>query len=109
MLARILKSVQYASVPLRQCPSQLGVFTQIKCFSEKINESASNDSINNQKTETDTKLGSFAKAFEEIEQLTKNPNEKPVECVPFKKMLRESNLIDVSHNLTSSKTKNRTN
>lgn len=95
MLARISKSIQYASVPLRQYPSQLAVFTQLKWFCDKVNEKTSTDSTN-QKTEPATKLGSFAQAFKEIEQLVEQPKRKPVENVPFKKMLRESSLIDVS-------------
>lgn len=96
MLARISKSIQSASVPLlRQCPTQLAVFTQIKSFCDKVNQNTTTDSTN-QKDEPATKLGSFAKAFREIEQLVEKPKQKPVENVPFKKMLRESSLIDVS-------------
>lgn len=96
MLARISKSIQYASVPLRQYPSQLAVFTQIKLFCKKVDESPTTDSID-KTTEPATKWGTFAKAFKEIEQMTGESNEKPVvECIPFKKMLRESHLIDVS-------------
>lgn len=100
MLARISKSIQYTSVPLlRQYPSTLASFTQIKSFCEKVNENQSTDSTN-QKAEPAIKLGSFAKAFKEIEQLVEKPIEKPVENVPFKKLLRESNLIDVSESIT---------
>lgn len=96
MLARISKSVQSASVPLlRQYPTQLAVFTQIKSFCNKGNENTPTESTN-QKDEPATKLGSFAKAFKEIEELVEKPREKPVENVPFKQMLRESSLIDVS-------------
>lgn len=96
MLARISKSVQYASVSLRQYPSQLAVFTQIKSFCEKVNENKSTDSTDQKAEPAAIKLGSFAKAFKEIEQLVEKPKEKPIENVPFKKMLRESSLIDVS-------------
>lgn len=95
MLARILKSIQYTNVPPRPYPLQSVIFTQMKWFCEKINESSSNE-LTNQKTEPDTKLGSFAKAYKEIEQLAEKPNKQPVESVPFKKLLKESNLIDVS-------------
>lgn len=96
MLARISKSIQSASVPLlRQYPTQLAVFTQSKSFCSKGNENTTTESTN-QKDDPATKLGSFAKAFKEIEQLVEKPKEKTVENVPFKKMLRESSLIDVS-------------
>lgn len=95
MLARLTKSLQCASA-LRQYPSQLAAFTQIKSFCEKANENTSTDTTNQSAEPAATKLGSFAKAFKEIEQLVDQPKEKPVENVPFKKMLRESTLIDVS-------------
>lgn len=96
MLARIVKSVQGGKVALRQYP-RLAVCLQIRQFSDKIDEtSATNQS--EQKTNTNDKLGSFAKAFQDFEKMNEAPIPAPVDAVPFKKLLRESKLVDVSEN-----------
>lgn len=94
MLARIAKSVQIGTVVFRQCPRS-AVFSQIKHFSDKSNETTTTDS-SEQKVESTEKLGDFAKAFKEIEDLLDAPK-APVESVPFKKLLRESHFVDVSY------------
>lgn len=93
MLARIVKPVQIGIVALRQYP-RCAVSSQIRQFSDKVDETAAN-SQSEQKAQSDDKLGSFAKAFKEFEKIN-DPPKKPVENVSFKKLLRDSKLVDVS-------------
>ncbi|XP_055311108.1 28S ribosomal protein S28, mitochondrial [Sitodiplosis mosellana] len=92
MLARIVKSVQTGSVALRQYP-RAAVYVQIKHFSDK----ADNETVTNSSSEEklSDKLGSFAKAFKEFEQINEKKDETPVHTVPFKKLLRQSKLVDL--------------
>lgn len=93
MLARITRSVQIGNAAFRQYP-RFVLHSQIKQFSDKADETTTKDSSDG-KTESTVKLSGFAKAFEELEKI----NEKPVvqvENVPFKKLLRQSNFVDVS-------------
>lgn len=94
MLARIVKSTQIGSVVLRQYPRS-SICSQIRPFSDKVNQIAE-DNQSEQKAETNDKLGSFAKAFRDFEKLNETPPQKPVENVPFKKLLRDSKFVDVS-------------
>lgn len=91
MLARVIKSTQIGMVALRQYPRSV-VCSQIRQSSDKADEP---NSQSEQKTNSDDKLGSFAKAFIEFEKLNETPR-KPVESISFKKLLRESKLVDVS-------------
>lgn len=94
MFTRITKTVQIGCVSLRQYP-KAAVFTQVKHFSDKPSETTTTD-INEAKVEPNEKLGSFAKAFQDFEKVNDKPTEKPVVNIPFKKLLRESKLVDVS-------------
>lgn len=95
MIARITKSIHIGSVALRQHSRSI-VFSQIKHFSDKTNDSATTESTEQIKIETDKKLGTFAKAFQEIQDMVDKPDKPSVENLPFKKLLRHSNLVDVS-------------
>lgn len=94
MFARIAKSIQIGSIVLRQHPRS-AVISQIKHFSDKSNETTTTES-NEPKVETSEKLGTFAKAFQEIQDIVEKPQTAPVENLPFKKLLRQSHLVDVS-------------
>lgn len=93
MLVRIAKSIQIGTVALRQYPYAATVFAQIKHFSDKADETTTNSPSE----EASKKLGSFAKAFKELEQINEKKDLTPVDTVPFKKLLRQSKLVDVSH------------
>ncbi|XP_031635363.1 28S ribosomal protein S28, mitochondrial [Contarinia nasturtii] len=94
MLARIVKSTQIGSVVLRQYP-RVTVCSQVKHFSDKVDEAAANTSSNEEKVETNNKLGSFAKAFIELEKINEEKEPAPVVQVPFKKLLKDSKFIDL--------------
>lgn len=94
MFARISKSIQIGSIALRQHPRS-AVVSQIKRFSDKSNETTTTEQ-SDQQVETSDKLGTFAKAFQEIQDIAEKPDQTPVENLPFKKLLRQSHLIDVS-------------
>lgn len=94
MFTRITKTVQIGSVALRLHP-KVAIFSQIKQFSDKSNESTPNES-SKLEPNSNEKLGSFAKAFQELEKINDKPIEAPVENIPFKKLLRQSKLVDVS-------------
>lgn len=95
MLVRLAKTVQIGGVVALRTHPKTTVFTQIRQFSDKTNETASKES-NETKSESDIKLGSFAKAFQEFEKINDKPIETPAENVPFKKLLRQSKMVDVS-------------
>lgn len=95
MLVRVAKTVQIGSGFALRTHPKTTVFTQIRQFSDKTNETTSNES-NETKTKSDVKLGSFAKAFQEFEKINDKPIETPAENVPFKKLLRQSKMVDVS-------------
>lgn len=89
MLAGLAKSVQFGSVALKNYP-RLPVYSHVKHFCDKI------DSPTEQKPEVNDKLGSFAKAFNELEQINAEKEAAPVENLSFKKLIRQSTLVDVS-------------
>lgn len=96
MLSRIVRSVQIGSVALRQYPRAI-VYAQTRCFSDNRIDETTTNSPDEQKASD--KLGSFAKAFKELEQINEKKPEAPVDSVPFKKLLRQSKLVDVSLDL----------
>lgn len=93
MLARIVKSVKIGSVALRQYPCS-AVYTQAQHFSDKADNETESSRSSEQKSSD--KLGTFAKAFNELEQINQKKDQTPVDTVPFKKLLRQSKLVDVS-------------
>lgn len=93
MLARIVKSAQVGSVALRQYPRS-ALYAQVKHFSDKADDGTESSRTSEQKSSD--KLGTFAKAFNELEQINEKKDQTPVDTVPFKKLLRQSKLIDVS-------------
>lgn len=93
MLVRIVKSIQIGTVVLRQYPRTTTVYAQIKHFSDKADETTANSPSE----QASNKLGTFAKAFKELEQINEKKDVTPVDTVPFKKLLRQSKLVDVSH------------
>lgn len=96
MLARIAKSVQIGSIAFRQYPRS-AVYSQIKQFSDKVDETTAKTSSDDEQAQKNSdKLGSFAKAFIELENINKTKESAPVDNVPFKKMLKDSNFVDVS-------------
>lgn len=92
MFTRITKYI--GCVAVRQ-NFQYPAIMQLKYFSDKVNDTPSNVT-DEQKTEPTDKLGTFAKAFNEFEEILKKPTKAPTENVPFKKLLRQSAFIDVS-------------
>lgn len=95
MLSRVVKSIQIGSTALKQY-SRLPLCTQIRQFSDIVDGKAAGDTSASN-TETNSKLGSFAKAFEEFEKLNAQAEVAvPVDNIPFKKLFRESKFIDVS-------------
>lgn len=93
MLVGISKSIQIGTSVLRQYPRTATVHAQIKYFSDKADETITNSPSE----QTSNKLGTFAKAFIELEQINEKKNLTPVDTVPFKKLLRQSKLVDVRH------------
>lgn len=92
MLARIAKSVQIGSVALRQY-QRATVYAQIRHFSDKADKTTT---TNPNEQNANDKLGTFAKAFNELEKINEKKDEIPVESASFMKLLRQSKLIDVS-------------
>lgn len=93
MFARVVKSTQIGNLALKQY-SRLAACSQIRQYSDVGDGKAASDS-SEPKAESNSKLGSFAKAFEDLEKINE-PVVAPVENIPFKKLLRESKLVDVS-------------
>lgn len=88
----ISRTVQVTGNNLKKC-NRIAFFQQTKPFSEQPVE----PSKNTEKLEGDKRLDGFAKALNDFEEIVNAPKQpKVVELVPFKKMLRNSKLFDVS-------------
>lgn len=102
MFHLIARSSRVSGIVSKQC-HRLIVTNQIRNFSDKSDDSKTTDTVNTivdeqNKNELDktAKLGGFAKAFNEITELVNKPKQPVEDSVPFKKLLRNSKLIDVS-------------
>lgn len=97
MLRVILRTIQWNNSFLTQYQYQSVAAHQIRKFSDKPeNVDQSQDSEKLQ----ENKLGAFAKAFKELDEIANAPAKEPVaQAVPFKKLLRNSKFIDVSNTI----------
>lgn len=91
MFRLVPRSVQVSKLVWKQC-HQSAVLHSMRSFSDKTDNRQSTEECE----KPSDRLGGFAKAFNEIEQIVNKPQETVVESVPFKKLLRNSKFIDVS-------------
>lgn len=92
MFQIILRTVQVNGNNLRKC-NRIALVQQTKPFSDQPVE----PSKSSEKPEGNDRLGGFAKAFNEFNEIVNAPKQPDiVESIPFKKMLRNSKFFDVS-------------
>lgn len=101
MFHLVARLSRVSGIVSKQC-RRLIATNQIRNFSDKSDEKITDtvgtivDEQNKNELDKTAKLGGFAKAFNEITELVNKPKQPVEDSVPFKKLLRNSNLIDVS-------------
>lgn len=92
MFRIISRTVQVNGNNLKKC-NRIALFQQTKPFSAQPVEPPTGS----EKSEGNDRLGGFAKAFNEMNEMLNAPEQPDVvESVPFKKLLRNSKFFDVS-------------
>lgn len=99
-MLRLLKTTNQAkNILFNKCYRQVGTlqFQQNKFFSDSSdNNTTKTTSSPTSEADESSKLGGFAKAFNEFEQIGTKTDEPPAETVSFKNLLRNSKFVDVS-------------
>lgn len=92
MFRIIKRTIQVNGNNLRKC-NRIAFVQQTKPFSDQLVE----PSKSSEKSEGNDRLGGFAKAFNEFNEMVNAPKQPDVvESVPFRKLLRNSKFFDVS-------------